>query len=141
MIWTFLDQYRDKGLLFLRIGYGLAYIVFHGGPKLIGGPERWERIGSAMASLGIHFLPKFWGFMAGFSESFGGILLILGFFTRPACVMIAFVMLVATLRNLGGERGFFSAAHSIENGIVLLALILIGPGRYALDEVLKGRRK
>ena len=38
MVLRFLDKYRDIGLLFLRIGIGVMFIM-HGLPKLIGGPE------------------------------------------------------------------------------------------------------
>ena len=41
MVLRFLDKYRDIGLLFLRIGIGVMFIM-HGLPKLIGGPEKWE---------------------------------------------------------------------------------------------------
>jgi len=71
MILTALHKYKDYGLLILRIGIG-GMFIFHGAPKMFGWPERWERIGASMASVGIKFVPVFWGFMASFSEFIGG---------------------------------------------------------------------
>ena len=58
-----LAKYRNTGLLLMRVGLGVMF-VFHGYPKLLGGPDKWVEIGSATKYAGIHFLPKFWGFMA-----------------------------------------------------------------------------
>jgi putative oxidoreductase len=140
MILTFLDKYRDFGLLVLRLGYGIMYI-FHGFPKISGGPERWARVGGAVSNFGIEFLPAFWGFMGSMSEFFGGILLILGLFFRPACTLMAITMIVATGHHLGRGDGLMGASHAIENGIVLLSLIFIGPGKFSLDSWLRSRRK
>lgn len=140
MSFSFLDKYRDAGLLLLRIGLGVMFMN-HGAPKLLGGPELWTKIGSAMENLGITFLPAFWGFMAGFAEFFGGILLITGFLFRPDCALLTFTMLIATLRHLMGGDGFSKASHAIEDGIVFLSLIFIGPGKHSLDEKLFGRHE
>ena len=79
----------DLGLLVLRLSIGLSMILFHGWGKISGGPERWRRIGGAMENFGIDFLPMFWGFMAGFTEFFGSVLIILGLFFRPAAALLA----------------------------------------------------
>ncbi len=100
MILTFLNKYRDVGLLILRVGFGIMF-MFHGAPKLFGGPERWGKLGAAMGNFGIDFLPAFWGFMASFSEFFGGILLILGLFFRPACILLTLTMIVAAGFHIG----------------------------------------
>jgi putative oxidoreductase len=139
MVLAFLNKYRDAGLLILRIGFGIMFI-FHGAPKTFGGPERWGKLGMAMANFGIDFLPAFWGFMAAFSEFFGGILLILGLFFRPACILMTITMIVAASFHIGRGDGLMGASHAIENGIVLLSLILIGPGKISLDKRLSRDR-
>jgi putative oxidoreductase len=141
MILTFLNKYRDIGLLILRIGLGCMFLFHHGAPKLFGGPERWERTGTAMGSIGIQFLPVFWGFMAAVAESFGGLCLILGLFFRPACILLTITMLVAASRHLSQGDGLRGADHAMEVGIVFLSLILIGPGKYSLDEKLSRYRR
>ena len=139
MILTFLNKYRDVGLLILRIGIGCMFL-FHGAPKLFGGTEKWEKVGAAMGSIGIQFMPVFWGFMAAISEFFGGICIVLGLFFRPACILLTITMAVAASRHLGKGEGLGGASHAIEDGIVFLSLILIGPGKYSLDEKLSHYR-
>lgn len=133
MILKFLGKYRDFGLLILRIGIGSMFL-WHGFPKLIGGPEKWTMVGTAMAGLGIKSMPVFWGFMAAFSEFFGGIFLILGFFFRPACVLLTITMMVAAKMHFDKGEGLTGASHAIENGILFLSLIIIGPGKDSIDK-------
>ena len=100
MIGKYSESQKNFGLLFLRIGIGVMFIM-HGYPKIIGGPDKWEKLGGAMSHIGIDFAPVFWGFMAAFAEFGGGILLLLGLMFQPACLMLAFTMLVATMMHLG----------------------------------------
>ncbi|MEK6673365.1 MAG: DoxX family protein [Nitrospirota bacterium] len=132
MILGFLSKYKDFGLLILRIGLGVMFL-WHGYPKLIGGPGIWEKLGMAMTVIGVKTLPVFWGFMAAFSEFFGGICLILGILFRPACILLTTTMAVAATMHLGKGDGLKVAAHAIEDGIVFLSLIFIGPGKYSID--------
>jgi putative oxidoreductase len=136
MILTFLNKYRDIGLLILRLGIG-GMFMFHGAPKIMGGPDIWEKIGTTMGIFGIKFLPVFWGFMSSFAEFFGGVFLILGLFFRPACILMTINMIVATSMHLNRGDGLGIASHAIEDGILFLSLILIGPGKYSLDEIFK----
>lgn len=134
----FLSKYSDFGLLFLRIIFGVMFILY-GAPKLFGGPQGWSQLGGAMGSIGISFLPAFWGFMAAFSMFFGGICVTLGLFFRIACMLLAFTMFVASAMHLKKGDGLFGAAHAIEDGAVFLGLIFVGPGKYSLDVLLWGR--
>lgn len=133
MILDFLGKYRDFGLLVLRIGLGSMFL-WHGGPKLLGGPATWEKVGSAMSYVGVHALPVFWGFIAAVSEFLGGICLILGLFFRPACVFLLITMSVAVSMHFGKGEGLKGASHALENGIVFLSLIFIGSGKYSIDK-------
>ncbi len=133
MIFRSLDKYRDIGLLILRIGIGLMFMG-HGCPKLFGGPEKWELIGGTMQVIGIHFTPMFWGFMAAFSEFVGGALLVLGFLTRPACLLLLITMFVAASMHIGKGDPFVKYSHAVEAGIIFLSMFFIGPGKYSLDE-------
>ncbi len=128
---TFLDRYRDAGLLLLRIGLGASFIA-HGMPKLMGGPEKWKALGGAMASLGVTFAHTLWGLSAALSETVGGLLLMLGLFFRPAAILLAFTMAVALQMHVSKGDPFQVYSHALEAGIVFLSLILIGPGKYAL---------
>ena len=133
-------QYVHTGLLILRIGMG-AMFVFHGSPKMFGGPEKWERIGGAMANFGLDFFPAFWGFLAAASEFGGGIFLMVGYLTRPACLFLTITMLVAAVSHLAGGDGLGRASHAIEAGILFVSMIFIGPGKYSLDDWLRRLNK
>jgi putative oxidoreductase len=128
-----LGNYKNTGLLIVRIGLGIMMMT-HGLPKLTGGIERWEAVGGAMGNLGISFYPLFWGFMAAIAETFGGFLLVIGLAFRPACFLLAFTMLVASLNHLNKGDGIQGASHAIELGFVFLGLLFIGPGKYSIDK-------
>jgi len=127
-----LGKYRNTGLLLLRIGIGILFII-HGFPKLAGGPSGWTGLGGSMKVIGIDFLPIFWGFMAAATETFGGFLLIVGLFFRPACILLVFTMIIASLVHFAKGDGLQGASHAIEMGIVFFSLIFIGPGKYSVD--------
>ncbi|MCJ8164461.1 DoxX family protein [Pontibacter sp. E15-1] len=128
-------SYRAFGLLLLRIGIGTMFIL-HGWPKLAGGIELWENLGKSMEVVGIDFAPAFWGFMAGFSEAAGGLLLALGLFWRPVCLLLFITMVVATLRHVTGGDPFNAYSHALEAAILFFAFLFIGPGGYSLDRKL-----
>ncbi|GAB4424928.1 MAG: DoxX family protein [Thermodesulfovibrionales bacterium] len=127
-----LAKHADTGLLILRVGIGIMFL-YHGFPKLFGGPEKWGKLGIAAKYVGIDIFPVFWGFMAAFSEFFGGTCIILGLFFRPACILLTITMAVAASMHLGKGDGLNVASHAIEDGILFLSLIFIGPGRYSID--------
>lgn len=128
-----LGKYKDSGLLLMRAGIGVLF-MFYGYPKLLGGPEMWTQIGGAMKNIGVDFYPVFWGLMAAIAETFGGFLLILGLAFRPVNLLLAFTMLIAALYHYKAGDGFQGASHAIEAGIVFLALVFIGPGKYSVDK-------
>ncbi len=128
------SKFHSLGLLVIRLGVGISFMVFHGYKKIIGGPEKWEKLGRNMTELGIDFAPVFWGFMAAFAEFAGAALLILGLFTRPAAALLAFTMLVAILKHAGAGEGY---SHALEVGVVFLALVITGAGKYSLDARIK----
>lgn len=133
-------DYRNIGLLILRLGLG-TMLILHGYPKMFGGPETWVEVGSAMQYLGIDFAPMFFGFMAGVTEFFGGIFLLLGVFFTPTLIALFLVMIVATAQQMGAAEGFTDYSHSIELAVVFLSLMFIGPGGLSLDRKLKKKRR
>ena len=127
-----LDKYREEGLLILRIGIGIMFIL-HGWPKISGGPVMWEKVGMATGAIGIHFAPTFFGFMAAIAEFGGGICLVLGFYMRLACIFLLIDMTVASLMHITKGDGFIMASHAIEAAILFFSLIFIGSGKFSLD--------
>ena len=129
-----LSRHTHTGLLILRVGIGIMMIL-HGYPKLAGGPEKWAGLGKSMAAFGIHDFPQAWGFLAAFAEGVGGLLLVLGFLFRPACVLLFVTMVVAAAKHLGAGDGLMGASHAIELGVVFAALFVLGPGRFSVDKI------
>ena len=129
-----LGKYAGNASVILRIGLGLTFVFAHGLPKVLEGPEGWAGTGKAMAALGITFAPTFWGAFADFGEVIGGILLLAGLFVRPTAAFLICILFVAAAQNVvntGSLRG--GRAHPVDAGTGLLALLVLGAGKYSLD--------
>ena len=133
MILSGLKNYTNAGLLFLRIGIGVM-MIFHGYPKMLGGPEKWEKLGLAMSFIGINFYPIVWGFMAAFAETVGGLFIIIGFAFRPSALLLFFTMLVASIMHIKNGDGIGEASHAIELAAVFFGLLFIGAGKFSVDK-------
>lgn len=128
-----ISNYKDVGYLIARIGLG-GMMIFHGLPKLMGGPAKWEALGGTMSNLGITFMPAFWGFMASFAEGVGGLLILLGLLFRPAALLIVFTMIVAAIQHFSAGDGWMGASHAIETGFAFFLFLFTGPGKLSVDK-------
>lgn len=125
---------KDIGILIIRVVIGLSMIAFHGLPKLMGGADRWEKLGLSMQNLGINFFPMFWGFSAAITETLGALLIVLGLWTKPSAVLLAITMLVAGMNHLAKGDGLSGASHAFELMAICIALVFLGAGRYSIDK-------
>lgn len=130
---NFLDRLQAIGLLALRIALGIIFLT-HGYPKLI-------RSSADMQQFFVQYgLPAQFVYIAGVIEAFGGALLVLGLFTRPAALLLAIEMAVAIWKVHSG--GGIMAVHLYEFPLALgagcLALATVGPGIISVDEGLLG---
>ena len=123
----------------------IAGIIFsaHGAQKLFAwfGGYGLDGTGQWMESIGI--APGFlMALLAGSAEFFGGILLILGLFTRLAAFSLAVTMLVAIFTVHIGN-GLFMSNNGYEFGLTLLAmsvaLIFQGGGKFSIDAALSNK--
>jgi putative oxidoreductase len=120
----------SAGILVLRVVMGAAFII-HG----------WPKIQHATAWMGPDSpMPGWLQACAAAAEFGGGIALILGVFTRLAALGLAITMAVAVFHvHVPQGHPFVSAkgGPSFELGAIYLAnsvaLLLLGPGRIALD--------
>jgi hypothetical protein len=64
-----LGNYRNFGLLIIRVGLGLMFI-YHGLPKLAGGVETWRGLGYINQNVGIPFCRYFGALMAAATETY-----------------------------------------------------------------------
>jgi putative oxidoreductase len=129
----FLESFRPVGLLALRIALGIIFIA-HGYPKLA-----HLRGGAQMQSFfAEHGLPGYFVYIAGVIETFGGGLLLLGLFTRPAALLLAIEMCVA-IWKVHSAHGYL-AVHDYEFPLTLaascFALATVGAGMISVDQAL-----
>jgi putative oxidoreductase len=129
----------DAGLLIIRLIIGISFFA-HGAQKLFGwfGGYGLKDTGGWMESLGLKPGVAM-AIIAGLAEFAGGILLVLGFLTPLAGIMIAITMFLAIVK-VHYANGYWSTNNGYEYNLALLAvavgLALTGPGQYALDAVL-----
>ena len=126
---------KDLGMLIPRLAIGSIFILVYGWSKITN-PSMWGQLGGAMKNLGITWYPEFWGFMAAFAEVAGAICLILGFLFRPAALIMAFDMFVATLFHFSKHDPWMMPAVPIAFGCMFLAFFFIGPGKFSIDELI-----
>ena len=124
-----LSRYQPQLLGILRIVAGLLFLS-HGLVKLIGFPPG--------APPGMQDPLGFYG-IAGIIELVTGVLIVLGFFTRPAAFIAAGEMAVGYWM-VHAERSFFPVVNQGDAAILYCFLFLYlsaaGPGAFSVD----GRR-
>jgi len=115
--------------------------VAHGWGKLIGGPDKWDKVGAAgMRAVGIDWGLTGFGLFASLSESVFAIFVALGIFTRSAALCVAATMGFAMLMHIDKGDAFGKVAHPLELGIVFIAIAMMGPGRVSIDHWLAARK-
>lgn len=128
-----LSKFDFFGVLLLRIGVG-ALLAFHGYPILTGGGKVWADVGegASIATLPPNLFEAA-GLTSGIIQVAGGILIIIGLFTRGTALLLAVVVGFA-LANLIAAGSFqLSFLAHLQMTLVLLGLVFIGPGRLSLD--------
>lgn len=131
--WAFLDRYQDFGLLLLRAGVGSVFLFIHGFPRLADGAAEWARVGRAVSYLGIKFGYVWWGFAAVLAMTLGAVCLILGYLHRPAALTLTITMGVASIWKFYPFGGWNAAAYPVAMAGVCFTLIILGPGKFSLD--------
>ena len=131
----FLDRLRPFTLLVLRLMLALLFI-YHGYPKIehgISGAEQY------MMSVG---LPAYCAYIAVAVEIGGGVLLILGLFTRPAALLLAIEMAVAMWKvdMVHGVKAVPEYQFALALGASALALASFGAGPISMDHAFFGSR-
>ena len=124
-----LEKLKPLALLLLRVGLGVIFIS-HGYPKLF---TQLQHTTEAFTSMGF---PVYFAYIAGVLEFFGGILLIVGLFTRVTGLLLAIEMGVAVVK-VHGMLANPMAVHNYEFPLSLMvgsfALAGAGAGLISLD--------
>jgi putative oxidoreductase len=125
----------ETSYFILRFSTGLMMCYYHGWSKILGDSDRWARLGNGLTQwIGLDILNVPLGFMAAFSESIGALLLAVGFMTRSTSFLLAFTMLVATIKNITGV-GMEKAELSLLFLILSCVIFMRGSGKYSLDQL------
>ena len=135
MLIKFLSRFEWLPLLLLRLSLGYVFLL-SGQGKLL----NLERTASYFTSLHIPFA-LFNAILASSTEFLGGILLILGLFTRVTSVALAFVMVIAIvtaqLPNNIGNIGEFTGLIEWAYFLIFISFVFSGAGVISLDKILK----
>jgi putative oxidoreductase len=126
----YLDRLQPLALLVMRLSLGAVMLV-HGYQKVFGGLHHHAQL---VASLG---LPSWLGYVSSFTEFLGGLLVLLGLFTRVAALGICIDLSVAIVKvhlhnGLTGNNGY---QLPLALAALAFALIFFGGGSIALDHV------
>lgn len=136
----FMRGLEPLALLALRVVLALIFI-YHGYPKLVHPTEAMHQFFIS------HGFPAYFLYLAGIIESFGGILLFVGLFTRPAALLLVIEMAVA-IGKVHSTHGIM-AVKDYEFPLALVGacfvLATIGAGLLSVDHMIfggdgKGRR-
>jgi putative oxidoreductase len=126
----YLDRLQPLALFVMRLALG-AVIVGHGYHKVFGGLHHHVQF---VASLG---LPGWTAYLSAFAEFIGGILVLIGLFTRVAafaiCIDLAVAIAKVHFRN--GMMGPGGYEFPLALAALAFALIFFGAGPIALDHV------
>lgn len=137
-------------VLFTRAGYGLTIlriavgVIFaaHGSQKLFGLFGGYGLAGTAQWMESIGLTPGYlMATLAGGTEFFAGLALIIGLLVRPAALGLAFLSLVAIFSVHIGN-GLFMANNGYEFALALLAgsiaVLVEGAGKLSADRAIAG---
>jgi len=131
-----LDRLQPLALLLMRLSLGCIMTV-HGYHKVFGGLQHFAHMVGGMG------IPAWLGYLAAFTELLGGLLLIVGFFTRPAALAICIDLTVAIWKvhlhnGLLGSPDRPGFEFPLAAATLAFALIFFGAGPIAVDHVLRG---
>ncbi|HWW16701.1 MAG TPA: DoxX family protein [Candidatus Dormibacteraeota bacterium] len=126
----YLDRLQPLALLVMRLALGAVMFV-HGYHKVFGGLHHHAQF---VASLG---LPAWTAYVSSFTEFLGGLLVLIGLFTRIAafaiCINLSVAILKVHLHNgLMGNGGY---EFPLALAALAFALIFFGAGPIAFDHI------
>ncbi|SFH54407.1 DoxX family protein [Pisciglobus halotolerans] len=129
----------DLALLLLRCVVGFTFFG-HGTQKLWGwfGGEGLKKTTELFRTLNIQ-PARLMASVSALAEVLSGLFFMLGFLTNLSAGVIVVTMLVAIL-TVSGKKGYWSPEGGAEYNVLIIAVciavILTGPGTYALDPLL-----
>ena len=139
MLEKWMHSHRDRALFFIRICLGIIFFA-HGSQKLLGwyGGSGIQGTMTMFTQMGI-WQPELTAWLVAGIEFFGGVALILGFFTREFAVLIILVM-AGAIKTVHWKNGLFAQNGGFEYNLLIimacLGLLFGGGGSLSVDRVL-----
>lgn len=129
----YLDRLQPLALLVLRLVLGVV-MVAHGYPKVFGGLAHHVQY---VSSLG---LPGWWAYLSATAEFLGGLLVLVGLFTRACAFAICIDLAVAIWKvhwhvGLLGDKGY---QFPLALAAIAFSLVFYGGGPIAFDSIRRG---
>jgi putative oxidoreductase len=123
----------------LRVGLGIILIP-HGCQKLFGMFAGMGITANAALFDKLGYHPgMFWGTLVGCTELIGGLLLVIGLFTRLAALSVVIFMILA-IHFTATANGFFWSKQGMEYPLLILLAALVflvrGGGAYSADSAM-----
>lgn len=137
MNFSFLDKYKDYGVIFIRliIGFHLIY----GTQDNILSFARMEEFAAFLAGHSVPF-PLFAAFLSVYAQFICGILFIVGAFTRPAA-LVMIINFIAALVIAHASDPYPNKFPALMMLAAACFLFVHGAGALSVDNRLKGRRR
>ena len=128
------DAGAQIGLLVLRVWFGGVLALSHGFGKVRNLGAFSENLANTVP------LPWLLGPAAALSELVGGLLLAVGLLARPAAAFVLTTMLVAAF-HVHAADPFIKKEFALAYGVAALVVLIAGPGRLSLDQLLFARKR
>ncbi len=132
-MWSGLSKYADVGLLLIRIGLGISFVI-HGLLMFLGGGQTLTMVGSVVGHLGIAHGHYVFGILAAAGQMAGGLLMVAGWLFRPACLLLLWIMAMALTFHFSRGDSYNTYSHALEMAVVFLGLLFVGPGKLSVDK-------
>ena len=127
-----MKEANNAGFAIIRIITGLL-MVYHGLEVFESAKMQeyasWDSIKSMP-------FPTFWAYLGKGSELVGGVLLTLGFMTRPASLLIALTMLFICFK-IGDGKFWYEDQHPFLFALLAMIYFFAGPGQWSVDKAKK----
>ncbi len=127
--------YLNTGLLIIRVIIG-AFMIYHGWEVL--DAEKMKGYAKWMTDLGFP-APALMAYLGKGSELVCGILLLIGWVTRPAAIMLAITMFAVAF-GMGHGKIFTDDQHPFLFVVLSLVFVFTGAGRFSVDHYVYGNR-